>query len=89
MRCLSCSSNLKNISGKDGNQPSGGLCFSTEGHFGSAFFDPMDGSLLVINICDECLNKGASEGKVKTWSRTTGLVRMPKPRSHSHDGTAR
>jgi hypothetical protein len=43
----------------DGDFPStqawGAVMFSSPGNFGSAVFDEMDGSRLVINICDLCL----------------------------------
>lgn len=42
-------------------QPSGGLAFQTTGHYGSAFFDPMDGSRLEIAVCDQCVSQLASD----------------------------
>jgi len=38
-----------------GHHPSGGLSFHTQGHYGSSVFDPMDGSTLVVAICDPCV----------------------------------
>jgi hypothetical protein len=33
----------------------GGIAFITYGHYGTTFFDPMNGDRLQIVICDECL----------------------------------
>jgi hypothetical protein len=52
--CLVCGGALPNLDAP-GNQPSGGLEFTTHGHYGSSEFDPMDGTLLAINVCDKCL----------------------------------
>ena len=57
--CFKCGQQLKNFSNND-HHPLGGLSFETRGHYGSSFFDPMDGSRLAIAICDECL-KSISE----------------------------
>lgn len=46
------------------NQPYGGTSFTSRGHYGSTVWDPMDGTYLEINICDECLVKAGDEGKV-------------------------
>ncbi len=46
----------------EGNQPQRGLEFISYGHYGSTVFDPMNGSYLVINICDVCLERGAKAG---------------------------
>lgn len=50
--------------GCDINQPYKATAFSTQGHYGSTFFDPMDGSHLEINICDECLNKAVDKQQI-------------------------
>lgn len=39
------------------NQPYYGTTFHTFGHYGSTMFDPMDRTILEINICDACLRK--------------------------------
>lgn len=39
----------------DGNQPNEATAFQTSGHYGSGAFDPMDGTMLELNVCDECL----------------------------------
>lgn len=37
------------------NQPYAGTAFTTGGHYGSTFFDPIDWQRLEITICDACL----------------------------------
>jgi hypothetical protein len=49
---------------EDISQPYDGLAFQSQGHYGSTVFDPMDGTYLEINICDECLLR-ASELRVR------------------------
>lgn len=57
--CVRCSKVMENLAittiGEDGFQPLGGLAFATRGHYGSAYFDPIDGTYLEIVICDECM----------------------------------
>jgi hypothetical protein len=55
--CLCCGKNLTNYMAGEGLQPNDGLHFSTGGHYGSAFFDPMNGERLDIMVCDECLER--------------------------------
>lgn len=62
--CIVCAKKLKPAVDNELNQPNDGLAFCTYGHYGSTFFDPMDGSQLEINICDSCLKKRAAEGFV-------------------------
>lgn len=56
LECLPCGKELKNFE-SEGVHPDDGLSFSSGGHYGSTFFDPMDGTSLVIVICDDCLQK--------------------------------
>lgn len=62
LRCIRCDKQLVNVE-SDGvqNQPNEGLAFSSDGHYGSTAFDPMDLSELEINVCDDCLRKLAGE----------------------------
>jgi hypothetical protein len=64
--CIVCKTALRNIydSPTEGNQPVGGLAFSTTGHYGTTLFDPMNGSSLEINICDPCLAKARDAKEV-------------------------
>lgn len=66
--CIKCSKAMNNIADK-GLQPSGGLAFSTRGHYGSTYFDPMDGTYLEIAICDECLREIEKAGYVYRSSK--------------------
>jgi hypothetical protein len=43
------------------NQPAEGTAFQSQGHYGSTVFDPMDGSYIEINVCDDCLRKHAPD----------------------------
>ena len=52
MHCIVCDKTLEMFAEL---QPLGGLQFQTEGHYGSTFFDPMDGTRLIIAVCDPCL----------------------------------
>lgn len=61
--CIVCRKQLENYV-KDGNQPDNGLQFFTSGHYGTTVFDPMDGSCLIVNICDECLKQAAKDHAV-------------------------
>lgn len=54
--CFKCDNVLASITGRfEDMHPSNGLHFYTSGHYGSSYFDPMDGSTLNIFICDDCL----------------------------------
>lgn len=46
------------------NHPYKATAFITRGHYGSTFFDPMDGSYIEINVCDECLVKAKAKGQL-------------------------
>ena len=49
-----CDIEMDNLIDK-GFQPTHGLAFITYGHYGSTYFDPMNGDYLEICICDVCL----------------------------------
>ena len=55
--CIVCRKELENICELEDNQPHAGAAFKSWGHYGSTFFDPMDGSSIEINVCDDCLLK--------------------------------
>jgi hypothetical protein len=61
--CFVCGKELEDI-GNNYNQPMGGTEFSTYGHYGSGVFDPMDGSEIIINICNECMVNGIGKNRV-------------------------
>ncbi len=59
LHCLCCKKELASLELDAPHQPIDGvMCFS-EGNFGSAAFDPMDGSRLFFVVCDECLRQNA------------------------------
>lgn len=64
--CIRCDKPLKNVDPEytPANQPYEGTAFTTSGHYGSTVFDPMDGTIIEINVCDECLKSLQGTGKV-------------------------
>lgn len=62
--CIVCGLTLDNCFDSEENQPDGGTAFHTYGHYGSTVFDPMNGTALELNVCDECLLRLGREGKV-------------------------
>lgn len=61
LTCICCGRDLHNIT-QNGFQPNDGLAFVTSGHYGSTYFDPMDGSWLQIAICDDCVKRADDRG---------------------------
>lgn len=61
--CIVCRKSMPNFT-HIGYQPENGLAFQTLGHYGSTYFDPMDGSYLEISVCDECVISAEHEGIV-------------------------
>ena len=58
MFCICCNKKLEKVFDENINlQPSGAVHFYSYGHYGSTYFDPMDGSTLNIFVCDTCLEK--------------------------------
>lgn len=62
--CIVCQRPMSNIAEDGTLQPSGGTAFQTPGHYGSTVFDPMDGSMLEIAVCDDCLTRASGQGHV-------------------------
>ena len=64
--CIKCDKLLKNYqAGENRFQPDNGVAFLSYGHYGSTYFDPMDGSFLEIAICDECLKEAVEKNIVQ------------------------
>lgn len=63
LSCFKCDKPLEAIF-DDTNQPLKGLCFQSRGHYGTAVFDPLDGSWIEINICDDCLREGVEKQNI-------------------------
>ena len=55
--CIVCGARLSNAFPSSDNQPSDATAFSSHGHYGSTFFDSLDGQQIEINVCDPCLSK--------------------------------
>lgn len=53
--CLVCGTVLDPVAPGTDNQPYAGTVLTTEGHYGSTFFDSFDGEELEITVCDACL----------------------------------
>lgn len=65
LNCICCGKEMINICADleiKGHQPLDGLSFHSYGHYGTTFFDPMDGSCIQIAACDECLEKADAKG---------------------------
>jgi hypothetical protein len=62
--CIVCGCKLENF-GSDENQPLRGVEFVARGHYGSTVFDPIDGSRIIVNICDKCLAAAMALKKVQ------------------------
>lgn len=57
--CFACGKVLQCVWGEGSFQPADAVIFSSPGTYGSAAFDEMDGSSLMLNICDDCLRAHA------------------------------
>ena len=78
MSCIACRKELKSVWPEGDeytasfNQPYAATTFISYGHYGSTLFDPMDGTYIELNICDECLEKAAVDGLVLTGGVSRG-----------------
>lgn len=72
--CFVCGEELDNIA--EPNQPMGGTEFKTYGHYGSGVFDPMDGSRIIVNICNTCLLEGVHKQRVLRVPSTRDYVEI-------------
>lgn len=79
--CIVCKKNLKPATPFEHNQPHQGLEFTSLGHYGGTIFDPMDGSSLAINVCDDCLLRAGQDGHVLLCQKpvVAPLRKMWKP----------
>ncbi len=62
--CICCRKELETVMPGSENQPYAGTTFHSHGHYGSTVFDPMDGSFLEINVCDECMKSHAANNRI-------------------------
>lgn len=67
-QCVACGVEMMNImDSESGLQPNDGLAFSTRGHYGSTYFDPMNGSYIELAICDECVKRAVEDGRARIY----------------------
>lgn len=71
--CIVCDKELQNVESTCTNQPYKGTAFTSNGHYGSTSFDPMNGSMIEINICDDCLSEKGKDNKV-LWRREANAL---------------
>ena len=65
--CIVCDKALYEAFEGASNQPLDGVEFTSPGHYGSAYWDPMDEHVrLAINVCDECLKAKRESTYVRT-----------------------
>jgi hypothetical protein len=63
--CIVCGVELPEVMpGITENQPAGGVTFTAPGNYGSTVFDPFDGSMIEVNVCDPCLVAAGEAGRV-------------------------
>ena len=68
LTCIRCEKQLENILEGGPHQPVNGLAFSTPGHYGSTYFDPMNGSYLELSICDDCVRWAHERGLTHSYN---------------------
>ena len=61
LKCVICDKKLENVTD---TQPYCGVAFSSGGNYGSRVYDPMDGSIIEICVCDECLVVASNKKQV-------------------------
>lgn len=70
MNCIKCEKHLEDVT-PDDNQPYGGTEFTTYGHYGSRVTDLMNGTMHVINVCDDCIEAAKKRGLCFTIQHDT------------------
>ena len=76
--CIVCRTELNPaLDGLD-NQPYAATAFNTRGHYGSTFWDPLDGTMIEINVCDPCLVAASQRNAINILHSDGSLCsRMP------------
>ena len=64
MNCIVCKMHLENFDNGEVNHPKDAVVFIARGNYGSTVFDPMDGSYLEVNICDDCVKLARHDSMV-------------------------
>ena len=63
MQCIICDKALEMVN-KIWNLPKEAVNFYTYGHYGSTVFDPINGSVMNIIVCDDCLIKKSDKTSI-------------------------
>ena len=71
--CIVCKKGLESFDSGSINHAIDANSFQTRGQYGSAVFDPIDGTFLEVNICDSCLVEAAKQGRVMHGANRTDL----------------
>lgn len=79
LSCIACGKPLVNVTEDSINQPYVGTSFSSHGHYGSTVWDPMDGELLEINVCDTCLLRAGEADRVLRYRPAQKTARYLAP----------
>lgn len=84
--CIVCGKRLTRVSDTGyENQPNDAIIFRADGNYGSTVFDPFDGTVLEVIICDECIVNAGDDGKVVTYKpRRPVVVHIPEPEDFAH-----
>lgn len=62
--CIVCKRALEAVGSGSQNHAGDANEFRAHGQYGSRIFDPMDGTYLAINICDDCVTQAAGDGRL-------------------------
>lgn len=71
--CIVCQKALTAIGSPSPNHANDANEFRAHGQYGSTVFDPVDGTYLAVNICDECIVQAGHAGQVLTGDRDRNL----------------
>lgn len=74
--CIVCKKEMTRDSPVQGNHPRNGLSFEARGQRGSVFDVPDESIVLIVTICDGCLDVNGKEGRLAARQQ---VVPIPKP----------
>lgn len=69
--CVVCRKSLDDVGSGSSNHANHANEFHARGQYGSRVFDPMDGTYLAVNICDDCIVQASHAGHVLTCDGKT------------------
>lgn len=75
LNCMVCGKKPEKVYEDHEDLPYGATLFTSHGHYGSTFFDPMDGSTIEIAICDSCLSE--NKGNINYYDKNNKLIERP------------